>query len=487
MSRYTEPCLTKTKIVATIGPASNQHAQLRDLVTAGVDVFRLNFAHADYEVLARVVRSIREISREIDRPLGILGDLAGPKIRLGELPDEGLVVHQGETYSFIRGQSPDVASRKLTSTYGGLVDDVRVGDRILLADGMVSMQVVEVRPDEAVCEVEQGGRLSSRQGINLPLSQLQLPSLTDKDLRDLDWALSQELDFVGLSFVRTADDIRDLRQRMTRPDVANVPRIVAKIEKPAAVANLDAILDETDVVMVARGDLGVEVDIVRVPAIQKRIIRSCNNRRVPVITATQMLESMVQNELPTRAEATDVANAVLDGTDAVMLSAETAVGRHPAAVVRMMSRIIREVEPLVRSRKDLPLDGAGVPSRHPATEMTKALTLGAIYTAEMIGAKMLVVLTQSGITATAVSELRSGVPILALTDNIRTAQLLSIVWGVRGVVTTVCHAPPQEVAEFADQWGREHGALRRGDRIVIVGTTDWTQLGKNLVQVHVVP
>ncbi|MCA8999812.1 MAG: pyruvate kinase [Planctomycetaceae bacterium] len=487
MPNYTEPSLTKTKIVATVGPASNQYAQLKELVAAGVDVFRLNFAHADYDVLSQVVQSIREIAVEIDRPIGILGDLAGPKIRLGELPEEGLRVHEGEHYSFVHENQANPADRKLTCSYTGLIQDLKPGDRILLADGMVSMVVQEVREEAAVCEVDQGGRIHSRQGINLPNSQLQLPSLTDKDLKDLEWALANGLDFLGLSFVRTADDIRDLRRRIDQASPKHKPLIIAKFEKPAAVENLEAILEETDAAMVARGDLGVEVDIVRVPGIQKQIIRACNRRRVPVITATQMLESMQQNELPTRAEATDVANAVLDGTDAVMLSAETAVGRHPATVVQMMSRIVREVEPLVPSRKDLPLDGGVQSARHAATELTKALTLGAIYTAEKIRAKMLVVLTQSGVTAAAVSELRSGVPILALTDNPRTAQLLTLVWGVRGVVTGVCQDSPLRVANFAVGWGRQQGVLSSGDRFVIVGTTDWSMEGKNLVLVHVVP
>jgi pyruvate kinase len=454
--------------------------------------FRLNFAHGEYADKARIVAAVRKISEELEMPIGLLGDLAGPKIRLGTLPPDGLSVREGERYAFIResaqpGGADEAVSTDpfpLTCSYPGLIDDLRTGNRILLADGMVSMRVIRIEPDRAICEVEQPGRLLTRQGINLPHSHLQLPSLTDKDERDLDWALEHGLDFVSLSFVRRAEDVRSLRARIEQARPATVPLIVAKIEKPEAVDALEEILAETDVVMVARGDLGVEVDIVRVPAIQKRIIRACNEHRVPVITATQMLESMQQNELPTRAEATDVANAVLDGSDAVMLSAETAVGRHPVRVVSMMNRIVREIEPLVVSRKDLPL---GRNTRNTATELTRAVTLGAIHAAEQIQARLLVVQTRSGATAGAVSELRSGTPILALTDDPQTARRLSVTWGVRGLVTDVCHGTPQEVADFTIRWGREQGILASGDRFVTVGTTDWSQPGKNLTLVHAVP
>lgn len=482
MGKYQEPTLAKTKIVATVGPASSSAEQLRELVLAGVDVFRLNFAHGQHEILAGVIRSVRELAKELSRPIGLLGDLAGPKIRLGELPEDGLILQQGETYYFDKEPSED--TRSLTTTYPGLIEDLVVGNRILLADGVVSMKVVEKSETRITCEVEQPGRLFSRQGVNLPSSQLQLASLTDKDLQDLQFALQQKLDFISLSFVRSASDVHLLRSKIDEAELDYRPLIVSKIEKPEAVDDLENILKETDVVMVARGDLGVEVDIVRVPAIQKRIIRECNKHRVPVITATQMLESMQTNEMPTRAEVTDVANAVLDGTDAVMLSAETAVGVNPAGVVAMMSRIAREVEPLVESNKELPM---GHNSRNTATQLTKGITLGAIYAAEEIDASLIVVLSRSGKTAFAISELRGEVPILALTDSSQTARYLTLAWGVVSVVTEIGQATPQEIRDFAIEWGLREGVLKSGDRLVVVGTTDWSDKGKNLLLVHAVP
>lgn len=483
-SRVTNsPALANTKIVATVGPACLDPDQLRELVIAGVDIFRLNFAHGDHATKAEVVTTVRKLSDEFGKPLGVLGDLAGPKIRLGELPSDGLRLSQGTRCRFVR--EPDASDPfSLTSSYAGLIGDLRIGNRLLLADGMVSMRVVEVDDEQAVCVVEQPGRLLSRQGINLPNGNLSLPSLTEKDLSDLDWALEHDLDFISLSFVRRAEDVRELRQRIEEARSGRSPAIVSKIEKPEAVEDLERILAETDVVMVARGDLGVEVDIVRVPAIQKQIIQACNRHRIPVITATQMLESMQENELPTRAEATDVANAVLDGSDAVMLSGETAVGRHPARVVAMMNRIVREIEPLVVCRKDLPL---GVTSRNTATTLTRAVALGAMHAAEQIDARLLVVATRSGKTAGALSELRSGIPILALTDDPRVSRQLSVTWGVHAVASEISQGSPQQLADFAIDWGREHGILERGDRFAIVGTTDWSQPGKNLLLVHAVP
>ncbi|MEW4489676.1 pyruvate kinase [Thalassoglobus sp. JC818] len=483
MTQYLEPVLTKTKIVATVGPASQDRDRLHKLILSGVDIFRLNFAHGRYDVMADVVKSIRELSAELKRSIGILGDLAGPKLRLGELPDEGLALQAGELCYFAR-EIPSSDPNILTTTYPGMIDDLQVGNQILMADGIVSVRVVEKEPDRIVCEVEQPGRIFSRQGVNLPGSQLQLSSLTPKDLDDLQWGLENRLDFISLSFVRRAADVAGLRERIEKFSPDFRPLIVAKIEKPEAVDDLENILSETDVVMVARGDLGVEVDIVRVPALQKRIIKECNRRRVPVITATQMLESMQQNELPTRAEATDVANAVLDGTDAVMLSAETAVGRHPSRVVSMMSRITREIEPLVPSNKDLPM---GRSSRNPATELTKAVTLGAIHAAEEIRANLIFVLTRSGKTAFAISEIRSPVPIVALTDDPQTARWLSVAWGVHTVVTDIGHETPTQMRDFAIGWGMSEGLLHSGDRIAIVGTTDWSDVGKNLMMVHAVP
>ena len=482
MTTYREPPLTKTKIVVTIGPASRSPERLAELIAAGVDVIRLNFAHGSHEDKAEIVSHVRRIAAETHSNTAILGDLSGPKIRLGELPEEGLLIQPGETYSFVK-DGVEAGPSDLTTSYPDLVEDLRVEDRIRLADGAVCLRVTEKTAERALCEVEQPGQVFSRQGVNLPGAQLRIASVTEKDLEDLRWALEHELDFIGLSFVRKADDIRHLRAQIDAAQPAVRPWIVAKIEKPEAVDDLEAILGETDVVMVARGDLGVEVDIVQIPVLQKRIISACNQARVPVITATQMLESMISNELPTRAEATDVANAVVDGTDAVMLSGETAVGRNPVAAVTTMSRIAREAAGLLVSRSKLPL---GLTGRTTATELTIAVTRAAIQAAERLEAQLLVVVTRSGDTAGAVSELRSQVPILALTDSPRTASLLALTWGVHVVVTDVSHAPPQEVIDFVEWWSGDKGLLRSGDRFVMVGTTDWSSAGKDLMLVHAV-
>ncbi len=479
---YQESPLAKTKIVATLGPACNSPDMLRQMVVAGVDIFRLNFAHGSHEVLAESVTAIRQIAAELGRPVGILGDLGGPKIRLEDLPGGSLRVDWGERYSFVHETDPEDPTQ-FSTTYDGLIDDLKVNDPVLLADGTVALRVVEKHADRAVCVVEQPGLLRSGQGVNLPGVDLRVPSVTEKDRADLAWAVAQGLDFIGLSFVRRGDDIHELRRLIGELGPEHLPFIVAKIEKPEAVVALEGILTEADVVMVARGDLGVEIDIVRVPAIQKQIIRECNRQRVPVITATQMLDSMQHNRIPTRAEASDVANAVLDGSDAVMLSGETAIGDYPLLSVAMMSRIVQEAEPFVVPHKELPI---GVSSRNAATQMTRAVTLGAMHAAEQLAANLIVVLTRSSKTAIAVSELRSPIPILALTDSPRTARRLCVAWGVTALVTDVCQKPPECWMDSVVEWGRQQGILETGHRVVLVGSTDWTQPGKDLMLVHTV-
>lgn len=482
---YKETRLVKTKIVATVGPACAEFNQLRDLVIAGVDVFRLNFAHGEHGWLSKILDSIREISKNLQRPIGVLGDLSGPKIRLGRLPEEGLCCQQGGRFHFVREADPDDLTQ-LTSTYESLIDDLEVGDRILLADGTVAMQVESKSADgaSATCVVEQSGTLRTRQGINLPGVQLSTPSLTQKDRADLQWAVENGLDFVGLSFVRCAQDIRDVKSAIAQIGTEHPPQVIAKIEKMEAVSDLDAILDVTDAVMVARGDLGVEVDIARVPPLQKQIVHQCNRHRIPVITATQMLDSMQTNELPTRAEASDVANAILDGSDAVMLSGETAIGNHPAKAVAMMSRIAIEAERLVKKSKLGDLDSS--PDSR-AKLVTEAVTLGASTAAEHLQADLIVVATHSGKTAMAVSKQRSPVPILALTDRPETARRMTLYWGVTALETDVVHDSPEELIKYVVDWGRKENAVDSGNRIVVVAGTNWSAAGHDLMLVHAVP
>lgn len=475
--------LVKTKIVATIGPASSSRDQLRELALAGVDLFRLNFAHAEHGKLEAIVRSVREVSQEIGRSLGLLGDLSGPKIRLGELPDDGLCLIAGGRVEFVRGTGP-VGPNQLTCSYSKLIDDVHVGDRMLLADGTVALRVVEKHDDKVVCVCEQPGCIRSRQGVNLPGVALSTPSLTAKDREDLAFALRHGLDYVGLSFVRRAEDVRELKQHIQQLNPEHPPHVVAKIEKMEALADLDRILDETDAVMVARGDLGVESDIAKVPILQKRIIRLCNRRRVPVITATQMLESMTTAELPTRAEATDVCNAVLDGSDAVMLSGETAIGEHPKQVVMMMSRIVREAERLV---VPYPEPSLAEGERHRALLVTEAVTLGAGAAAKHLDADLIVVATHSGRTALAVSKQRGQVPIVALTDREESARRMSLYWGVTPIVTEAVGETPQKMLDLVVRWGKGAGVLHSGSRIVLVGTSNWSADGHDLLLVHAIP
>lgn len=482
--RHVEGALVNTKIVATLGPASESPAVLAELIQAGADIFRLNFAHGSYEWYTRIIRTVREVAAEQGRVVGLLGDLSGPKIRLGELPQEGVRCRFGAKFQFVR--TPDPArDDQLTCTYDKLIDDLRPGDRILLADGLVSMRVLATDPvaGRVECEVVQPGVIRSRQGVNLPGVALSTPAITEKDARDLQFALDQGIDFIGLSFVRSAADIRDLRRRIQEHGTAAPPWIVAKIEKTEAVDDLEAILGETDAVMVARGDLGVESDIARVPSLQKRIIRLCNERRLPVITATQMLDSMHRSELPTRAEVSDVANAILDGTDAVMLSGETAIGEYPVEAVSMMSRIAQDAERLLSPRA---YDDLHMPIRSRATVITEAVTVGAVAAAKQLGADLIAVATRGGKTALAVSKQRYSVPILALTDRVETARRLTLLWGVLPVPTEAMARSPHEFLEYVQQLGRDLDLLRSGSKLVLVGSSDWSTEWHDMVLAHVV-
>ena len=482
---YAEGPLVKTKIVATVGPACGSPEKLRELVRAGVDVFRLNFAHANYENLAQVLIWIREISRELERPIGVLADLSGPKIRLGVLPEEGVRCRMGEIYEFVRELTPG-RPNQFTCTYEPLIDDLKPGDRVLLADGTVSMRVqeVDVIAGWARCQVVQPGLVRSKQGVNLPGVALSTPCLTEKDRRDLTWALDHQIDFIGLSFVRKAQDLVELRTAISEHGTQTPPWIVAKIEKLEAIDDLEAILEETDCVMVARGDLGVEADIAHVPGLQKRIIRLCNERRIPVITATQMLDSMQKNELPTRAEVSDVANAILDGTDAVMLSGETAIGDYPVQAVTMMSRIALDAERLLVPRHTAEMSA---PSRTRAKAITEAVTHGAGAAASHLGANLIVVATRGGKTAMAISRQRGRVPTLALTDRPEVARRLTLLWGVAPLCTEAVAAAPTALLTFVQKRGVDAGVLQSGSKLVLVGSSDWRLEYHDMMLVHVVP
>jgi len=481
-----------TKIIATVGPACAHRNQLLRLILAGVDLFRLNFAHSEHDWLESIVHDVREISQEIGRPIGLLGDLSGPKIRLGELPDEGVHCQESERYVFLQNphQPPqhldDISEPYLCCTYDQLIEDLTPGDRVLLADGLVGMRVIEksASHEYAICVVEQPGTIRSRQGVNLPGVRLSTPSLTPKDRDDLNWALQHKIDYIGFSFVRSAEDITLLQDAIIQSKSEFMPQIVAKIEKMEAIDDLDNILTATDAVMVARGDLGVEIDIARVPIVQKQIIRQCNQRRIPVITATQMLDSMQTNELPTRAEAGDVANAVLDGTDAVMLSGETAVGWNPIRVVEMMNRIALIAE---EQLQPFPLADPHSKLHRKALHVTESVTLAAGTTAEHLPADLIVVITHGGRTAMSMSRQRRSIPILALTDSQDTARRMTLYWGVTPHHMSTFTYQPEGLLEYAVRWGTNHGVLKSGSRIVLVGRTNWADEGHDMMLVHAIP
>ncbi len=492
----------RTKIVATLGPASIDAAVLGRMVDAGADLFRLNFSHGTHEQHTAALNLIRRIAAEKQVQLAVLQDLCGPKIRLGTIPG-GLAVCDLDA-EFVLSSEPDASENphQLTSTHRDLPRDLELGQSVLFADGTVAMEVIERGPCRVRLKVTLPGQIRSHQGINVPGAGLSVAALTEKDLLDLDWTKNHDVAYVGLSFVRTADDIRRLREELDRR--GSKAKIIAKIEKPQAVVHLQAIVAETDAVMIARGDLGVELDVIRVPEIQKHIIETCRRCRVPVITATQMLGSMELSSRPTRAEASDVYNAVVDGTDAVMLSGETAIGSYPVESVAMMSRIIGEAERrLFEIRRPSPAS----PGPHPSSldqssataggtaavsrtslvrPITDSVVAAASLIAEQLDAALIVVETHSGRTARALSNQRGRSLILALCDEVQTVRSMSLLWGVVSEPMPNFFAR-DELREFVVKWGRDRGLIVPGVRIVLIRGTDPDDPTHNELEVYEAP
>jgi pyruvate kinase len=455
----------RTKIVATIGPASRAPAVLRRLIESGVGVFRLNFSHGTHEEHSAVLADIRAVSREAGRHVGVLQDLCGPKMRLGPIPGDLVECPLGEEFTLVAERTSD-AARELTCTYRELPNDLRPGETVLFADGTVAMTVTDAAVGRARLKVTLPGRLRSRQGLNLPGTELAVKSLTDKDLRDLDWTARHagDVQFVGLSFVRSPEDVARLRQEL---QARKCPaRVVVKIEKPQAVQHLDAIVAATDGVMVARGDLGVEMDVQRVPAVQKRVIALGNQAHRPVITATQMLNSMEHSSRPTRAEASDVFNAVLDGTDAVMLSGETAVGEYPVEAVATMRQICAEAEAYLKSGAR-PARGESASLAGFVEPITEAAVDAACLVAGRLDAPLIAVATESGRTALALSNRRPAATILAVTRTEHLARTLAVCWGVTPAVQPEATSPEQVLA-FAVEWARSRRVVRPGQHVVLL-------------------
>jgi len=462
----------KTKIVATLGPASSSPDMVARLISAGVDIFRLNFSHGDNVQKQKLIRIIRQASDKAGRQVGILADLQGPKIRTGKMVDDAMTLAKGQEVVIT---TEDILGRDglIPTVYRSLPNDVHPGSRILLDDGLMELKVVAIDGERVRCTVVTGGVLKNNKGINLPGVNVSAPSLTEKDLIDLEFALEADVDFVALSFVRTAEDVEQIK-RIIYLRGKNTP-VVAKIEKPEALQNFKKILQATDAVMVARGDLGVEIEAEKVPVFQKKIIQACNEAGKPVITATQMLESMVRNPRPTRAETSDVANAIVDGTDAVMLSAETASGDYPVEAVETMVRIARDVESA---------DFWSTVDRSASTpSIAQAVAESACRAATSLGAKTIAVFTQSGSTAALISRFRPHIPIIAYTASPEIQRRLSIYWGVSATGIGIMADMHQQI--MAVERNMLAAGYRKGDIIVIImGLPVEARGSTNLMKVH---
>jgi len=455
----------RTKIVATVGPACDSYEQLLALVKAGVNVFRLNFSHGSHEDKARIIDSIRKINSTEPYNISILGDLQGPKLRVGEIENNALEVFPGDVLTFTNEKV--VGTReKIYVSYPNLHQDVVVGNKIMIDDGKIEVQVLRVEPNHDVkVQVTLGGVLSSKKGINLPDTKISLPALTEKDLIDLDFIIEQKLDWVALSFVRHVKDIVILRSKLTEKN--SKTKIIAKIEKPEALVNIRDIIIESDGIMVARGDLGVELPVEQVPLIQKQLIRKCLHRAKPVIVATQMMESMIDRVKPNRSEITDVANAVLEGTDAVMLSGETATGKHPVLVVETMRKIIMQVE---KTDYRYNLEDELVPQPHSPSFLSDAICYNACKLARDTKADALIGMTQSGYTAFMLSSYRPASPLYIFSKEKSLINQLSLSWGVRAF-----HYAEEEsldnILNDQIQILKERGFIKSGDLVVNTGST----------------
>ncbi|MFM7856471.1 MAG: pyruvate kinase [Flammeovirgaceae bacterium] len=468
-------CYNRTKIVATVGPASNNKEMLHALIKEGVDVFRLNFSHGTHDDHLKVINYVRELNQEMGTNVALLQDLQGPKIRVNEV-QPGIELKPGQEIIITTREL--VGNNEIVSTsYEGLPRDVKRGDMVLIDDGKIELKVMEVRDIDVVCKVIYGGPLKPRKGINLPFSKVSAPSLTDKDLADLEFGLKHKLDWIALSFVRKPTDIEILRDIINRNK--STTRIVAKIEKPEALENIDAVIAATDAVMVARGDLGVEIWMEEVPMVQKMLVEKCNKASKPVIVATQMMESMIENPRPTRAETNDVANAVMDGADALMLSAETAAGKYPIEVIRSMVRTISSVEKqgniFYRFREVDPKS---------TNYLTDNLILTACKLAKDVNAKAIVGMTQLGYSAYKASSHRPNANIFAFTSNASIINTMNLVWATRAYHYDKASSTDETIADVEAILKRD-GHVKKGDIFIILASMPIQERGRsNMIKVH---
>lgn len=450
----------KTKIVATVGPASNSKEMLHALIKEGVDVFRLNFSHGTHADHLKVINHVRTLNRELGTRVCLLQDLQGPKIRVNEM-EPNVTIERGQ--ELIITTREVLGNRELVSTsYKTLPNDVKKGDMILIDDGKIELKVTDVRDVDVVTEVVYGGPLKSRKGINLPFTKVSAPSLTEKDLEDLKFGLENDVDWIALSFVRRAEDINSMRSIIN--EHKSPARIVAKIEKPEALSNIDEIIAATDGVMVARGDLGVEIWMEEVPMVQKMLVEKCNKAGKPVIVATQMMESMIENPRPTRAETNDVANAVMDGADALMLSAETASGKYPLEVIRSMVRTIASVE----KNPNIYFRFREVDKKSP-TYIHDNFVLAACKLAKDVGAKAIVGMTQSGYTAYQSSAYRPNANIFVFTSNESLLNKINLVWGAQAYHYNKTNSTDETIADV-EKVLKGDGHVKSGDIIIVMAS-----------------
>jgi pyruvate kinase len=460
----------KTKIVATLGPACSTREIIKDMIEAGVNVFRVNFSHADYEDVKNKISIIRGINEEFGYTTGILGDLQGPKLRVGVMED-GVVVNDGDLITFTTAEDILGTAKKVFMKYKNFPNDVNPGERILLDDGKLIFEIVETdKKTEVIARVIQGGELKSKKGVNLPNTKISLPAMTEKDVADAIFAIEQKLDWIALSFVKTPRDLQDLQELIAKHSEYKIP-IIAKIEMPEALENIDRIVAYCDALMVARGDLGVELPAHEVPLVQKELIRRAKTARIPVIVATQMMETMITSLTPTRAEVNDVANSVMDGADAVMLSGETATGNYPVQVIQKMTQIIEAVE-------DSPL--IQVPQNSPQVRtnrfITKTVCQHAAIMANVIKAKAICTLTNSGYTAFQISAWRPSAHVLVFTSNKRILTQLNLLWGVKSFYYEKSVSTDDTVTDV-NNIVKEKGYVKKGDFLINLAAMPITDKG----------
>ncbi|MGB7873880.1 MAG: pyruvate kinase [Anaerolineales bacterium] len=475
--------MRRTKIICTIGPASREPEILRTLIRSGMDVARLNFSHGDAKIHRENVERIRLAAKAEDCPVAIQVDLQGPKFRMGKIVEDGVVVTEGETVTLttenLTGRTPEALPVQ-NEKFPQLVEK---GDRILIDDGLIEFIVLSTIKREVQCQVLTGGNVKNNKGINLPGVSADLPSMTEKDHQDLAHALEWDVDWIALSFVRTAGDVETLKSSIEELTERPVP-VMAKIEKPEALENINEIIEAADAIMVARGDLGIEIPTEQVPMTQKRIIVRCNEVGIPVVTATQMLDSMIRNPRPTRAEASDIANAILDGTDAVMLSGETAIGRFPVASLQTMDRITCQVE---EEQAEIPVRPFRPLEENVNLSIARAIARAARDVTQNIDTAAILAVTASGYTARIVSRYRPNAPIIAITPDERVQRQLMLYWGVKSLLAPRTDNTDEMIAN-ALRTAQERGLVKKDDLVAITAGTAGSEPGTtNLLRIHVVP